>query len=260
MTRYSARLKMLADAQNAEQKTRKVPTEFAMNAKELDQGRGEDYWTTPHEMAARAFQGYVEDKIAEKGGKSPFLNYAPQNAVIPTPWGWKRPYPAGEERKAINTALESFVGELQTRETDKGLALFSRSLEGREDRQTFQRFESLGGEKSVSLEQTLDDVDAIMGFRSPFDVSMSDQLDIDVPMAFDLDRRAIQVNPNRSMNRAEAAQYMVEEVLHGVDAVAGGRTISASSKGLAEGGAIREEVQQGERPQLPGDDAGEFGL
>ena len=128
---YSQRLKMLADAQQGSEKTRMVPTEFAMNAKELDQGRGGDYWTTPHEMAARAFQGYVEDTIAERGGVSRFLNYAPENAAILTPWGAKRPYPAGAERKAINVALDAFVKELKTRTDDDGnVALLSRGSGG----------------------------------------------------------------------------------------------------------------------------------
>lgn len=128
MQRYSQRLKMLADAQESTEKTRAVPTSFAMDARELDQGRGQDYWTTPHEMAARAFQGYVEDKIAERGGTSPFLNYGPENAGILTPWGVKRPFPHGAERVAINQALDKLVGIIQTREGDDGnVALFSRS-------------------------------------------------------------------------------------------------------------------------------------
>jgi hypothetical protein len=126
MTRYSQRLKMLADAQQGTEKKRMTPTDFAMNAKELDQGRGQDYWTTPHEMAARAFQGYVEDKIAGRGGMSRFLNYAPENVGILTPWGFKRPYPAGQERKAINGAFDRFVGEIRTRETDAGTAIYKR--------------------------------------------------------------------------------------------------------------------------------------
>lgn len=126
MTAYEQRLKMLADAQAGAQKERAVPTQFLMDAKELDQGRGEDYWTTPHELAARAFQAYVEDKIAERGDVSRFLNYAPEAAMLPTPWGFKRIYPAGEERKAINAAFDGFVKALQTRETDKGVAIFSR--------------------------------------------------------------------------------------------------------------------------------------
>jgi hypothetical protein len=126
MQRYSQRLKMLAEAQQGTEKTRMVPTEFAMDARELDQGRGEDYWTTPHEMAARAFQGYVEDKIAEQGRRSPFLNFGPENVGIVTPWGVKRPFPTGEERKAINAAIDRFVKTLETRVTDTGVAMFKR--------------------------------------------------------------------------------------------------------------------------------------
>lgn len=127
MQNYSARLKMLADAQDSTEKSRAVPTEFVMNAKELDQGRGQDYWTRPHELAARAFQGYVEDKIAERGGRSPFLNYGPENAAIATPWGFKRPFPAGTERLAINKSLDKLVDVIQTREGENGdVALFRR--------------------------------------------------------------------------------------------------------------------------------------
>lgn len=134
MQLYSARLKMLAEAQQGSEKTRMVPTQFAMDAKELDQGRGTDYWTTPHEMAARAFQGYVEDKIAERGGASPFLNFGPENVGIPTPWGFKRPFPHGAERAAINKALDRLVGVIQTREGDGGnVALFRRSEDGLAD-------------------------------------------------------------------------------------------------------------------------------
>lgn len=127
MQLYSARLKMLADAQQGSEKTRMVPTQFAMDAKELDQGRGQDYWTTPHEMAARAFQGYVEDKIAAQGGRSPFLNFGPENAGILTPWGVKRPFPHGVERAAINRAMERLVQTIQTREGEGGnVAMFRR--------------------------------------------------------------------------------------------------------------------------------------
>ncbi len=96
-----------------------------MAAKSIDQGRASEYWTTPHEMAARAFQAYVEDKIAEKGGRSYFLTYG-TNMAVPTPWGWQRPFPAGEERQAINAAFDKLIDTLETKETDQGTALYSR--------------------------------------------------------------------------------------------------------------------------------------
>lgn len=125
MTRYSQRLKMLAEAQQQTTKTKQVPTEYAREAKSIDQGRVEAYWYTNHEMAARAFEAYVEDKLKAEGRRSDFLQYQAHGAV-PTPWGWKKPYPEGEERKAINKAFDAFVEELQTRETDQGIALYQR--------------------------------------------------------------------------------------------------------------------------------------
>lgn len=126
MNQYSSRLKMLAEAQKGSTKIKKVPTSFVMNAKDLDSGRGSDYWTSPHEMSARAFQGFVEDKIKEQTGESPFLNYAPENAVIETPWGWTRPFPHGSERKAINEKFDNLVAKLKTEETKTGIKLYSR--------------------------------------------------------------------------------------------------------------------------------------
>jgi len=127
MSRYSGRLQLLAQAQQGDEKVKQVPTDFVLNAKELDQGRGTDYWTTPHELAARAFQGYVEDKIKDAGGKSPFMNYGRENSAIETPWGFKFPFPRGDERKAINAEFDKFLGEIKTKETDTGIALFSNS-------------------------------------------------------------------------------------------------------------------------------------
>lgn len=126
MNSYANRLKMLADAQKEVSKTRKIPTKFVMDAKNLDEGRGSDYWTTPHELSARAFQGFVEDKITENNGRSPFLNHAPENAAIETPWGWMRPYPHGDERKAINAKFSDLVDTLKTEETETGIKLYSR--------------------------------------------------------------------------------------------------------------------------------------
>ncbi|WP_336022221.1 PLxRFG domain-containing protein [Acinetobacter lwoffii] len=154
MSRYMGRLKMLSDAQQSTTKYKSVPTEFAMNAKELDQGRGSDYWTTPHEMSARAFQGYVEDKIAAKNARSPFLNYGPENVGILTPYGVKRPFPSGEERVAINQAFDDLISGLQTEKTDTGSRLYSRAQDNVQSGQTPEQVrEALVkrfGEKTIS--------------------------------------------------------------------------------------------------------------
>lgn len=128
MKYYSSRLKMLADAQQGTEKTKTVPTSYAMEAKAMDEGRRENYWMTEHEMLARAFAAYVEDTLKAKGRKSDFITYQTFGSV-PTTWGWKKPYPEGQERKDINAAFQKFFDLLKTKETEKGTALFSRSMD-----------------------------------------------------------------------------------------------------------------------------------
>ncbi len=127
MDDYRRRLKLLKGAEQEATKTRKTPTSFKMDAMSLDQGRGSNYWTLPHELAARAFQGYVEDKIAERGGQSPFLNFGPERAALLTPWGVAHPFPRGAERKAINAAFDKLMTTMQYREDPEtgNVALFS---------------------------------------------------------------------------------------------------------------------------------------
>ncbi len=127
MKLYSARLKMLADAQASNEKTKSVPTSYAMHAKSLDQGRNEYYWMTNHEMAARAFSAYVEDTLKAEGKQSDFITYG-THTVIDTPWGWQKPYPEGEERTTLNRAFDTLFSTLRTKETDQGTALFARDL------------------------------------------------------------------------------------------------------------------------------------
>ncbi|RJO61612.1 hypothetical protein C4544_02240, partial [candidate division WS5 bacterium] len=124
---YAARLKMLEDAKGQTEKTKQVPTSFAMEAKKMDQARTGDYWSEPHEMVARAFASYVEDKVAEKGGQSDFLVYHAHGGIlIPMIDGFvARPYPGGKEREATNAAFDKFINTLKTKETDNGIALYS---------------------------------------------------------------------------------------------------------------------------------------
>lgn len=126
MNLYSARINMLTDANTGTEKTKKVPTGFAMEAKRIDQGRSTDYWATPHEMAARAFSAYVEDKIAGSDRRSDFLSFGSDNNMMEYRLLNVRPFPEGSERKAINEAFDLFVSELKTKETEKGVALFSK--------------------------------------------------------------------------------------------------------------------------------------
>jgi len=122
---YSERIAMLESANANETKTKRVPTSYAMENKKIDQGRASDYWTTEHEMAARAFSAYVEDKVAEQGNQSDFLAYGSDNKFYRL--FNIRPFPEGTERVAINQAFDKFIGEIKTKETDAGTAMFSRA-------------------------------------------------------------------------------------------------------------------------------------
>jgi hypothetical protein len=115
---YATNLKrQLARKQSAlagEKKTHIVPTDFVVDASLLDHGRTSAYWNTPHELFARAFSAYVHDKLTHAQIESNFLNYAPDNVSIMTPWGDFNPYPSGAERKQINAAFDEVFDLLRS--------------------------------------------------------------------------------------------------------------------------------------------------
>lgn len=104
-----------------------VPTDFVREAYLGDLGRVKDYWQEPWELAARAFSSYIEDKVKEKGAKSGFLSTGSSesdNIFFKMMYGFM-PYPSGSERAEINKSLDNLFGTLQTKETDRGVALYS---------------------------------------------------------------------------------------------------------------------------------------
>lgn len=120
LKRHADRLATLKDAAAASTKVKMVPTEYAMNAQRLDQGRASDYWQTKHEMTARAFSAYIEDKIAEQGRKSDFLSYGSDNAFYKM-FG-ERPFPEGQERAAINAKFDALFEAMKQAEVVKASA------------------------------------------------------------------------------------------------------------------------------------------
>lgn len=123
LERYLDRIKTYKSAKAGEEKTKSVPTQFMRDSKTLDQGRKGSYFALEHEMAARAFSAYVQDRLTAQQQKSEFLVYGTKT-IAPTPWGFVPVFPLGEERIAINEAFDALVKELKTKETDKGVALY----------------------------------------------------------------------------------------------------------------------------------------
>ena len=80
---------------------------FALEAAKLDQG-GTAYFSLPLEMGARAFQSWVEDRLAGMGRQNDYLSSFADNKyhydpVFGIQWN---PYPEGEERERINAAFD----------------------------------------------------------------------------------------------------------------------------------------------------------
>lgn len=114
--------------------TRKVQSDFLKSASKLDDTRSTDYYSTPHEMFARAFEAYVADKLKGKDVRSDYLvshkkteNHAYEKFGM-------SPFPAGEEREKINKAFDNLFATLkqEQRSDDKGEHVRMYSMRGHE--------------------------------------------------------------------------------------------------------------------------------
>jgi 2-polyprenyl-3-methyl-5-hydroxy-6-metoxy-1,4-benzoquinol methylase len=91
---------------------------FAMEAAKLDTG-SKEYWQLTHEMSARAFQSWVEDRLADKGRRNDYLSSLADNRyhVDPLTGVQFKPYPEGDERVKINAAFDRFVAAVKQADT-----------------------------------------------------------------------------------------------------------------------------------------------
>lgn len=84
-------------------------TSYYKEAQKLS-GSGE-YWIRPTEMFARALESYVFDKLAEKGVTSQYLVQGVEDSRFTADFKGN-PFPAGDERKAINAAFDKLFAAL----------------------------------------------------------------------------------------------------------------------------------------------------
>jgi GGDEF domain-containing protein len=101
-----------------------------------DSTRTNDYWGTNHELAARAFEAYLITKATADGKSNDYLANVEDEEVAAImdeaakEFGGNEepyPYPTKAEQVAINPMFDKLFATLQTKETDTGTALFSRS-------------------------------------------------------------------------------------------------------------------------------------
>lgn len=114
----------VATTEDAATETRKIATEYLRESRKIDNLRVENYWSTPHEMGARAFAAFVHDKLTGQNRESQYLVHSSDNRLYFQLFGLK-PYPEGKERQRINEAWEALWSAVDQRETPKGVALYA---------------------------------------------------------------------------------------------------------------------------------------
>ncbi|GAB5434810.1 MAG: hypothetical protein EpisKO_41800 [Epibacterium sp.] len=114
----------LADAKKQKLKEKTVTSEFVSEAWKLDRGRASGYWATNHELIARAFEGYVYDRLKDIDARNDFLAYEKHNLLPEYQMFNVKPYPEGKERESINAAFRNLFDSIQTEETDKGVRMY----------------------------------------------------------------------------------------------------------------------------------------
>lgn len=107
-------------------------TSLKARSAKLDAKRNKEYWTTGLEMAARAYESYLISKLQDQNASNDYL----ANIVSHETWqaaekmGFELddsyPYPTAGEVPEIRAAFDNFFQTIETKETDKGLALFSK--------------------------------------------------------------------------------------------------------------------------------------
>ncbi|WP_440111786.1 PLxRFG domain-containing protein [Acidovorax sp. BL-A-41-H1] len=102
-------------------------SEYASQAQKLSGKSTDGYWVRPTEMFARAFESWVFDRVTAMGAKSDYLVHGVEEDRFAGGAYKGNPYPTGEERARINAAFDKLAGTIKTKETDKGVAMFSRS-------------------------------------------------------------------------------------------------------------------------------------
>jgi hypothetical protein len=96
-------------------------TDFARNAAKLDKEKGgKPYWNTNLEKFARAFDAFLTDTLAERAAKNSYLSHSGRIGDT---------VPSGTEREAINATFRDLIDTIQTKETNKGIALESRAAD-----------------------------------------------------------------------------------------------------------------------------------
>jgi hypothetical protein len=112
-------------------------TGLQQRARKLDKRRAKDYWSTGREMAARSFESYIVAKLADNSQSNDYLanivsqKYWDAAAALGIEEGGSYPYLEAAEIPVVRAAFDHFFDTVETRETERGVEMFSRATEPR---------------------------------------------------------------------------------------------------------------------------------
>jgi len=111
----------------------RIKSLFKSESESIDVSRSGSYWASPHEMAARAFEAFLEDETL-RTGESQYLVYGARN-IFYAMMGVK-PYPEGQERVNIDNAFRKLFDTIQEKEEDGKAVLFRLAEEEKDNSET----------------------------------------------------------------------------------------------------------------------------
>lgn len=108
-------------------------TSLRARAAVLDARRAKEYWGTDPELSARAFESYLIAKLEDQNASNDYLanvvdeQFWEAQAALGMRLEGSYPYAKAGELPAIRAAFDHFFNTVETKETDKGVAMFSRT-------------------------------------------------------------------------------------------------------------------------------------
>lgn len=120
---------------------------FYAESKKLDEGRSKPYWSTTLEMAARAFQAFLEDSLKAQDRQNDYLSYGANNALYKN----HNAYPDGAEREKINAVFTELFKVI------KDERIFENAMEDE------AMMDAIFGAKSIFFDEEQAAIDALFG-------------------------------------------------------------------------------------------------
>jgi len=108
-------------------------TSLRARAANLDSRRVKEYWGTDPELSARAFESYLIAKLEDQNASNDYLvnvvdeKFWEAQAALGMQLENSYPYAKAGEVPVIRAAFDHFFSTVETKETDKGVAMFSRT-------------------------------------------------------------------------------------------------------------------------------------